>query len=281
MSVHVPADLARLPFDGVDMEIGNRGFGRQPIRVADMRVGRPTRTEMERTEHPPRFLAAGFHEIDLAGGSPGTVPLGLRQHPDSRPESRADGQPRPDLKPPITLAEQGVAVFASGFQPRRAVTTTVQGFFQRADMQVTVPDESIVRCAGVILELAVAPTADPLVGVVGVEPVADIEIPFRAVDRVTVKLIAPGQLPPGRGCRGSVTLGGASRPGHRDNRQGEEDPTAVRLLLACRGKPTARVQGFLHPGFRRLSRPRRSIPGSARRSRARCSRRDPWRRTPR
>ncbi len=58
----------------------------------------------------------------------------------------------------------------------------MERFLQCADVQFPVLDERVGRFVGVILQLIVAPTGNPLVGVVIVEAVAELEIPFGAVD---------------------------------------------------------------------------------------------------
>src|SRR5262249_39259101 len=123
----------------------------------------------------------------------------------------------------VLLAKQRAAVAFPGLEPGRGVPAAVQGLLQRPDVEHPVLDEHVVRLAGVVLQLVVAPTADPLVGVIVVEPVSDVEIPFRLVNVLSVELVAPGQLPPGR--RWLAGLVGAARSGRARDADSQSDQT--------------------------------------------------------
>ena len=73
----------------------------------------------------------------------------------------------------------------------------MQRLLERANGQIAVFDRYIFWLAGVILQLLVAPALNPGVGLVVEKTVANVEVPFGRVDLVTVKLVAPNQLPLG------------------------------------------------------------------------------------
>src|SRR5262249_52797335 len=125
-----------------------------------------------------RLLPPGLHHVDLPGGGPRPVLLVLREHPQGGPDAPAGRQLRPELEPAVGLAEQRGAVLLSGLEPRRRVPAAVDRLLERPDVDPPVPDKGVARLPGVVLEFVVAPAGDPLVGVVTVEAVADVEIPF-------------------------------------------------------------------------------------------------------
>src|SRR5207302_1847144 len=96
-------------------------------------------------------------------------------------------------------------------QPGRCVTAPVQRLLDCSYVEDPVLDESVVWRAGVVLQLVVAPAADPLARVVVVEAVAGVEIPLRFVDFRAVELVAPDQLPPGRDRFGGLVHAGEGK----------------------------------------------------------------------
>src|SRR5262249_52207409 len=142
-----------------------------------------------------------------------------------RPDALAGRQLGPELEPAVLLAEQSAAVPFPGLEPGRGVPAPVPGLLQRPDMEHPTLDERVVRLSGVVLQLVVAPAADPLVRVVVVKPVPGVEVPFCPVNVLAVELVAPGQLPPGRGrLRGFVHAGWGVGPGADSDGQCDQTP---------------------------------------------------------
>ncbi len=127
----------------------------------------------------------------------------------------------------------------------------MERFLERADVEHAVLDERVVRLAGVVLQFVVAPAADPLVRLVVVEPVADVEVPLGPVDRLAVELVAPDQFPAVRRGLGRVIRRAEGDAEHRADDQcakapsGDPDHTVVLRFQAKRdqsaggNKPTA------------------------------------------
>ncbi len=85
--------------------------------------------------------------------------------------------------------------------------------------------KGVVAPVRVILELVVAPAADPGIGVVVKEAIADVEVPLGAVDVFAIEVVAPGELP----LRGEGLGGEASEGGRQDRECGMA--SANRTLL--------------------------------------------------
>jgi hypothetical protein len=71
----------------------------------------------------------------------------------------------------------------------------MERFLDRPNVEHPVFDECVVRFLGVVLQLVIAPTANPLVRVVVVESVTDVEVPVRAIDIFPIEFVVPNQSP--------------------------------------------------------------------------------------
>src|SRR5580698_6064328 len=128
-------------------------------------------------KHLRRFLAPGFHHVNLSRRWPTAILLLLRQHPQSRPDALARGELGAELELAVPLVEERAAVAFSSFQPGRSVAAAVVRFLHRPNVEHPILDERVLRFARVILELVVAPPADPDIAIVIEEAIAEIEIP--------------------------------------------------------------------------------------------------------
>src|SRR5262249_29139324 len=112
-------------------------------------------------------------------------------------------------------------------EPGRGEAAAVQRLLQRPDVQHPVLDEGVVRLARVVLEFVVAPPADPLAGLVVVEPVAGVEVPPGLVDVLAVELVGPDQLPLDRGGLGALVGREQGHPGGGSEDQDDPKPATT------------------------------------------------------
>ena len=138
---------------------------------------------MNRIDDLARILSPSLHDVNFTGGGPATVGGCRRQHPEGRPESLAERERRPHLKPATRLGE-----VASGSQPGRGVGLAAEGFAAGADRQQSISDPSVLGSRGVVLQLVVAPAIQA-----ELRPGAEFERPTIRVDPRAVEFVVPGK----------------------------------------------------------------------------------------
>ena len=121
-----------------------------------------------------------LHDVDFAG--PRVV---FPKHPERRPNALPRGQINPRLPLAIGLAE-----FVAGHHPRGGVVAAAVILFAGRDHEVSTADIGIALAVGVVLQLAVAPTPEPLRSTG-----SEVVVPLAVVDRGAIELIAPGEGP--------------------------------------------------------------------------------------
>src|SRR6266702_2214358 len=202
--VDVPANRARVPFDGEDMKRVGEGTSAQLVRAGDA-LCTGVAGAMHRAVHPARLLADVLHDVDLAARGPADRDAVIAQHPKGGPQAL----PTRDLNPCFHAA---VAPRAQplGLESGGRIVTISERLTASLDDEVAACDTRVFGAVGVELELRVAPAVAP--------GLAD---PFSRIEGRAVELVVPHELPPRTRCHGS----GCARAGHPDD---ERNPRRAR-----------------------------------------------------
>ena len=172
-----PPDVIWPPFHGIRVERSGPIVGGDHAPLAlDIAHLAP----MGRSMAVARQVPHNLHDVNFT--RPGVV---FTQHPERRPDALPRGQINPRLPLAIGLAE-----FVAGHHPRGGVVAAAVILFAGRDHEVSTADIGIALAVGVVLQLAVAPTPEPLRSTG-----SEVVVPLAVVDRGPVELIAPREGP--------------------------------------------------------------------------------------
>jgi len=210
MIVHVPAQYARLPFQRVNVKIGDGPVIRQRVIGLRKLIAGRARAVEDCAQNVRRVLPAGFHNINFARRGPVAVGIVRGEKPERGPIAFADGEFGSPFKTAVHFGEQ-----ASRNQPGRSESAAFDPLMDDADVEQAVFDIHVFGQVGVILHFAIAPAPDELMGVGFGEAIAEIEGPFGAIEMIAFEFVAPDEFP------GWIGGGG---DGNEGKKGGEERP---------------------------------------------------------
>ena len=178
--VEVPADLVRIPLDGVIVKASDRVTRRVEGTTSLLVVG-PSGTVVQRAVYHVHAIDP-LHNVDLTSGRPTAVRAVGGQHPKCWPQSLPCCG-KLDASFHSAVGELGVA---EGSDPGRGVLVVL---LTGHNVQPPVFHEQIRGVVRVRLPLVVAPTRDAVLRTIPV-----LRGPLRQIEGRTVELVRPSQM---------------------------------------------------------------------------------------